>query len=84
MGACPLWGFGDGFHFCTSSSWKAQLNSPGSMGIMHLGALMNSREWWKLTPDINHSVVTGGTSNLAAALTSDSRTLIAYFNREHV
>jgi Protein of unknown function (DUF4038)/Putative collagen-binding domain of a collagenase len=52
----------------TDPIWQSQLGSEGSIGQMHLGRLFRSREHWKLVPDTNHTVVTGG---------YDSRSLVS-------
>jgi hypothetical protein len=78
FGNCPLWHFGYSSSWCGLDDWQAELNSPGSLSMPHVKALFHSREWHKLVPDVDHSVVTAGYSAMASALTSDSATLIAY------
>jgi len=43
-----------------------------------VAALFNSREWMKLAPDLERTVVVSGDSGMAVARTSDSNTVIAY------
>lgn len=44
----------------TTEPWKPQLGSPGSVAQAWLGKLFRSREHWKLVPDVDHTVMTGG------------------------
>jgi hypothetical protein len=64
--------------FRFGSTWPTYLNTPGARSMTYMNNLFLSRQWHLLVPDISHSVVTSGTSSLAAALTSDGATLIAY------
>jgi hypothetical protein len=56
----------------------------GSRSMVHLKALFTSRPWYNLVPDVQRKVVTGGLGEfrgldyLAAALTHDGGTMIAY------
>ena len=76
MGNRPIWLFDPG--------WEAALDLPGSVGMMHWGRLFNSRRWFDLIPDQQHTVVTRGLGEflgldyLAAARTSDGSTVIAH------
>ncbi len=80
MGNAPIWLFGTG--------WRAALDSPGSVGMMHWGRLFRSRRWFDLVPDQDHKVVTNGLGEfwgldyLTAAATADGSTLIAYMPTE--
>jgi hypothetical protein len=61
FGNDPMWYFGGGRMVETARrSWQSQLTSPGAIGMMHFGRLFRSREHWKLAPDLEHSVMTGG------------------------
>lgn len=61
FGNSPIWYFGAGpSAHLGDPSWKSQLGSSGSVGQMYLGKLFRSREHWKLIPDTNHQVMTGG------------------------
>jgi hypothetical protein len=55
------------------TTWKAQLDSPGSVGQSIFGKLFRSREHWLLAPDIHHTVVTAGYGS-GATLTTTART----------
>jgi len=78
FGNCPLWHFGYSSSWCGLSDWVAQLNSAGSRSMTHVKSLFHSRQWHTLVPDVTHSVVTAGYTDMASALTADSATLIAY------
>jgi hypothetical protein len=60
------------------------MDSTGSQDMMRLKALFGSRPWNELVPDQKHEVVVDGLGEfrgldyLAAARTSDGRTVIAY------
>jgi len=76
FGNTPLWNF--------SAGWQDQLESPGSVAMTHLLALMAPRRWWELVPDQGHVVVTDGIGELngldfcAAAMTPDGSLAMAY------
>ena len=88
FGNNPIWCFSstasvDGRVQCNSApTWRASLNSAGSIAQEYLGRLMRSREFWKMVPDANHAVVTGGygsgTTLAIGACTSDNETCIVY------
>lgn len=63
-------------------TWKSQLASAGSVSEQWQGALMRSREFWKLVPDASNSVLTGGigtgTSISVAACTSEGQSCLVY------
>ncbi len=63
-------------------TWQSQLASDGSTAEQWQGALMRSREFWLLAPDINHSTLVSGygsgVGSSVAAITSDGQTIIAY------
>jgi hypothetical protein len=65
-----------------SPTWQNQLTSNGSLTQQYMGALMRSREFWKMVPDNGHATLTGGygsgTNISVAARTSDGQTIIAY------
>lgn len=52
-----VWGFLDG--------WQSALDSPGIEQLQYLYNLFTSRQWWKLVPDQNHSVVIAGYGTFA-------------------
>ena len=76
MGNRPIWLFDPG--------WRAAMDAPGSVGMMHWGRLFRSRKWFELVPDTDHKVVTEGLGEfqgldyLAAARAPDGGTIIAY------
>lgn len=83
---CPLWGLGaPASSFCsgTSSDWKAQLNSPGSLGMKHVRDLFTSLAWQDLVPDSGHATLVAGygtfgnTDYVTAARTPDGSLVVA-------
>jgi hypothetical protein len=64
--------------------WRDTLNSGGAMAMGHLAALFQSRPWYDLVPDQDHSVVTSGLGDfgsyeyVTAARTPDGRLAIVY------
>jgi hypothetical protein len=76
LGNRPIWLFDPG--------WQEAIDRQGSRDMVHVKTLFESRPWYELIPDQRHQIVTGGlgefngTDYLAAAMTSDSKTLIAY------
>ena len=76
LGNNPIWLFNHG--------WEEAMELEGSRSMVHLKALFTSRPWYNLMPDAQHRVVTGGLGEfrgldyLAAALTHDGSTAIAY------
>jgi hypothetical protein len=67
-----------------SGTWNGPtgIGSPGSYAMGHIASLMQSREWWRLTPDYSNTVVTSnkgfGNSYKATARTSDGATVIIW------
>jgi len=86
FGNCPLWSLGTttASSFCTLTDWKAELDSVGSIDMIHHRNLFASREWNALEPDWSHAVVTSGygtfgqSNYVTAAMTADQSTMIAY------
>jgi hypothetical protein len=76
MGNRPIWLFDPG--------WQTAMDATGSQDMTRLNALFSSRPWNELVPDQKHEVVVDGLGEfrgldyLAAARTSDGRTVIAY------
>lgn len=72
----PIWEFGDG--------WKAALNDPGALAMVHVGELLRARPFHQLVPDETGTVVTGNRGSLrdgtyvAAARASTGMTTIVY------
>jgi hypothetical protein len=86
-GSCVIWPFGFtptnvGCQKPSGQTWQKLLTATGSIASEHLGQLMRSREFWKMAPDINHTVVTGGYGSgdqiTVTSRTSDGQTIIAY------
>ena len=71
-----VWPFVDG--------WPGELNSPGAVQMVNFTALFQSRPWYDLVPDQDHSVVTSGRGDfgsrdyVTAARTPDGRLVMAY------
>ena len=85
FGNNPIWCFNStsGVSSCDNSlSWQTELTSNGSLTQQYMGALMRSREFWKMAPDTSNAVLTGGygsgTSISVASCTSDGQTCIVY------
>jgi Protein of unknown function (DUF4038)/Putative collagen-binding domain of a collagenase/Cep192 domain 4 len=66
-----------------TTPWKPQLGSAGAVAQQYAGKLFRSREFWKMVPDLTHTVLTAnygsGVSQSVAARSSDGQTIIAYF-----
>jgi len=77
FGNKPLW-------FC-GRGWEAALDRPGSRYMSHVRALFESREWWRLLPDLEQRFVVhgrgdpGGHDGVQVAVSDARDTLIAYF-----
>ena len=88
FGNCVVTYFGYEYQSCStwtsSTQWTTWLSTTGATGRMHLGNLMNSREFWKMVPDINHTVAVAGFGSgdtiTATSRTSDGQTIIAYIS----
>jgi hypothetical protein len=84
FGNCPLWGFGSTGGDCAPTDWHAQLESPGSLGMQHFGALFHSHHWQTLVPDAAQTVLMAGngtfgsTDYALAACAADGSSIIAY------
>jgi hypothetical protein len=83
FGNCPIWGFGATAGYCSSTNWKAELNSPGSQTLAYVGKLFASRQFYRLVPDQTHTVLTtagyqSGAGYAATSRTGDGSTVIAY------
>ena len=64
------------------ATWQSQLSSQGSVDQAWEGALLRSREFWKMQADVNNNYLTGGygsgTSISVLSRSSDGQTMIAY------
>jgi len=85
FGNCPVWGFGFTGHYCPAlTDWRAQLDTPGALGMQHFQALFNSRRWEALIPDTSETVLMTGngtfgeTDYATAACAADGSSIIAY------
>jgi hypothetical protein len=89
FGNFAIWPFGvefgnDAAWPPSTEKWQVELDLSGSVGMQHFGAFFRSRPWHDLIPDLKHEFVTGGLGEfrgldyLAAAVSGDRRTLIAY------
>ena len=63
------------------ANWREVLELPGANSLKHLRALLESRPWWKLMPDLNNVVAVDGRGPFAAndcaitAIASDDATV---------
>jgi hypothetical protein len=68
----------------SAKGWQSALGSPGSFSMTNWGKLFRSRSWNEMIPDQKHTVVTEGLGEfrgldyLAAGISSDNGTMIAY------
>ncbi len=76
--------YGNHYTWPFLEGWQDTLDSPGAVQMAHFTALFQSRPWYDLVPDQDHSVVTSGLGDfgsadyVTAARTSDGRLAIAY------
>jgi hypothetical protein len=81
FGNNAIWTMG-GPYDTMGETWQSQLDSNGSVTQQYMGALMRSREFWKMVPDSNNQTLTAGYGSgstlSVAARTSDGQTVIAY------
>ncbi len=81
FGNNAIWSMG-GPSETMGQTWQSQLGSAGSVSQSWLGKLMRSREFWKMIPDTNNTVMTAGYGSgltlSVDAITSDGQTIIAY------
>ena len=74
LGNAPLWRF--------DSGWQTAMNSIGSRSMTQLAGAFSSRAWWKLVPDVNHTLLkTGygsGATMSVAGLASDRSFAMLY------
>jgi hypothetical protein len=76
FGNKPIWGFDKG--------WEIALNDRGSQDMATVAKFLGTIPWWTLVPDDKHEVIVRGIGEfngmdyLAAALSHDRGTLVAY------
>jgi hypothetical protein len=82
FGNNPIWHFEGPGVFDSSMNWRQALDSPGNRSMTRLKQLFDTLEWWKLEPDTQAKVLTGGAGNgnerAVAALSSDAALAIIY------
>lgn len=89
LGSCPMWNLGSlnaaGFCDVGGVNWKTQLDSTASVSMTHFKNVFQTRAWYSLVPDFNHTVVTSGygtsgsTTYVTTARTADGKLIISYF-----
>jgi hypothetical protein len=52
--------YGNGYTWPFKADWKSHLDTPGAAQMLHLKKFFESRTWYDLVPDQNHSTVTAG------------------------
>jgi hypothetical protein len=82
--------YGNHYTWPFESGWQSNLDTPGSQQMGYVKALFEPRQWWNLTPDQSHAVVTAGNGTFAdsgalgandyltAARTPDGSLVMAY------
>ena len=84
FGNCPIWLFGYSSTWCGLSNWKNELGNDGSLQMTAFRDLYESRRWFELVPDFNHSVLTSGYGTFGdenyatAARASGGSSILAY------
>jgi hypothetical protein len=88
-GACGQM-YGNGYTWPFKSGWQGNLDTPGATQIGYLKQFFEARQWYRLVPDTNHTVVISGYGTfsstghvadndyLTAARTLDGSLAIAY------
>lgn len=64
-----LGGFGHAYgspNWNLPDNWRQVLELPGTGTMKHLRTLLESKPWWKLVPDVNHTVAVDGRGAFAA------------------
>ncbi|MGA2254209.1 MAG: DUF4038 domain-containing protein, partial [Thermoguttaceae bacterium] len=82
LGNNPIWHFDGPGLFPTKTTWKEALDGTGSRDMARLRDLFLGVAWYRLKPEQNHAVVTGGYGEgIATALTAqtaDKRLAVTY------
>lgn len=86
FGNCPNWHFSKfPGSLCGAGNWVTELTSQGMKNQkIFWQIVVRNRPWYKLIPDINHTVVTAGFNSgstyAATAWASDSMTILCYMS----
>ncbi|MGA9778103.1 MAG: DUF4038 domain-containing protein [Verrucomicrobiia bacterium] len=76
--------YGNEHEWPLASGWQTQIVDTVAVTVPNLGKLLNTRLWYNLVPDFNHTVVTngygtdGGSNFVTAAREVSGKTVIAY------
>ena len=82
--------YGNHYTWQFTNGWQSHLDTPGAFQMGHLKTLFQSRAWYNLIPDTNHTVLTAGYGTFAtngpvnandyatAAYTPDGTLVMAY------
>ena len=78
----PIWHFDGPGLYPAPTSWQQALSSRGAQSMTHLHSLFATLPWWRLVPDDNGALVTGGAGSgqdrVVAAYTEASSLAILY------
>ena len=61
--------YGNHYTWQFASGWQNYLDTPGAIQMSYLEALFQTRAWYNLIPDTNHTVVTGGYGTSSSTVT---------------
>jgi hypothetical protein len=76
--------YGNKYTWQFIDGWKDHLDTPGAVQMAYVTSLFESRPWYDLVPDQNHTVVTAGFGSfgsgdyVTAARTPDGKLVMAY------
>ena len=78
----PIWHFDGPGLYPAPSSWQEALDSRGAQSMTHVRTLFASIPWWRLVPDTEGTLVTGGAGTgpdrAVAAMTDDRSLALVY------
>lgn len=78
----PIWHFDGPGIFPAPTSWETALAGRGAQSMTHVRTLFASIPWWRLVPDTQGTLVTGGTGTgqdrAVVAVTDDSLLALVY------
>jgi Protein of unknown function (DUF4038)/Putative collagen-binding domain of a collagenase len=60
FGNNPIWHFDGPGLFPAPVTWQQALGSRGTQSMTHLQNLLTAMPWWRLKPDVDHTVLTDG------------------------